>query len=173
MKLIFLFLLFAIYSCEVKVSTGNDEKKTATTAEKEKKSNKIRNGIILKENGLKVEEAHLINADGSIMSNENKIDINDKVRMKLVLSGWKAENDKVSVGAMERVLTSDGDTVLYEPDLFATLPENIDEKDAKYITLAVTISKMTKIVDHILVEFRVWDKKTNADVSGSYKLYFK
>lgn len=172
MKLVLLFLLFAIYSCEVKVSTGNDEKKASTTTG-DKKSSKIRNGIILQENGLKVEEAHLINNDGSVMSNENKIDINDKVRMKLVLSGWKAENEKVSVGAMERVLTSEGDTVLYEPDLFANLPGSIDEKDAKYITLAVTISKITKIFDHILVEFRVWDKKTNADVNGSYKLYFK
>jgi len=32
---------------------------------------------------------------------------------------------------------------------------------------------VTKIPDHFLVEFRVWDKKSNADVSGSYKLYLK
>ena len=104
------------------------------------------------------------------MSSENKIDVNDEVKMKLVMSGWKAENDRVFAGASERVLTSEGDTVLNEPDLFTG---NIDAEDAKYINLSVNITKITKIVDYFLVEFRVWDKKTNADVSGSYKLYLR
>jgi len=174
MKLVALLLLFTICSCEIKVSTNKDGKVSSTTLQdNEKKSSKIRNGIILKENGLKVEEAYLVTNDGSLMSNENKIDVNDVVKMKLVMTGWKAENDKVFAGASERVLTSEGDTVLNEPDLFKNFAENIDAKDAKYINLSVNITKITKIVDYFLVEFRVWDKKTNAEVSGSYKLYFR
>lgn len=172
MRLAALLLLFTICSCEIKVSTNKDGKLTSTIQDNEKKNSKIRNGIILKENGLQVEEAYLVTDDGSLMSNENKIDVNEEVKMKLVMSGWKAENDRVFAGASERVLTSEGDTVLNEPDLFKNL-ENIDANDAKYINLSVSITKIPKIVDYFLVEFRVWDKKTNADVAGSYKLYLK
>ena len=171
MRLVALFLLFTICSCEIKVSTNKDEKSGGTPIpDNERRNGKIRNGIALKENGLQVEEAYLVTEDGSLMSNENKIDVNDEVKMKLVMSGWKAENDRVFAGASERVLTSEGDTVLNEPDLFTG---NIDAEDAKYINLSVNITKITKIVDYFLVEFRVWDKKTNADVSGSYKLYLR
>ena len=174
MRLVSLLLLFTICSCEIKVSTNKDGKLVSTIVrDNEKKNNKIRNGIILKENGLKVEEAYLVTNDGSLMSNENKIDVNDEVKMKLVMTGWEAENDKVIAGAAERVLTSEGDTVLNEPDLFKNFAETINANDAKYINLSVSISKITKIVDYFLVEFRVWDKRTNADVSGSYKLYLK
>ena len=174
MRLVVLLLLFSICSCEIKVSTNKDGKlSSAIERENEKKNSRIRNGIILNENGLKVEEAYLVTNDGSLMSNENKIDVNDEVKMKLVMTGWKAENDKVFAGASERVLTSEGDTVLNEPDLFKDFAESINAKDAKYINLSVNITKITKIVNYFLVEFRIWDKKTNADVSGSYKLYLK
>ena len=172
MRLAALLLLFTICSCEIKVSTNKDGKVSSTIPDNEKKNNKIRNGIILKENGLQVEEAYLVTHDGSLMSNENKIDVNEEVKMKLVMSGWKAENDRVFAGASERVLTSEGDTVLNEPDLFKNL-EHIDANDAKYINLSVSINKIPQIVDYFLVEFKVWDKKTNAGISGSYKLYLK
>lgn len=172
MRLLALLLILGISSCEIKVSTGKSDKQ-ATTAAGENKSNKIRNGIFLKGNGLNVQEAYLTVNDGSLLSNENKVDINDVVKMKLVMTGWKVENDKVFAGASERVLTSEGDTILNEPDLFENFAENINANDAKYINLSVQLTKMTKIVDHFLVEFRVWDKRTNADVSGSYKLYLK
>ena len=174
MRLLAFLLILCISSCEVKVGTGNSDKEINTTAsENESKSNKIRNGILLKENGLDVDEAYLTVNDGSLLSNENKVDINDDVKMNLVMSGWKAEKDKVFVGASERVLTSEGDTILNEPDLFETFPEGVNANDAKYINLSVQLTKVTKIPDHFLVEFRVWDKKSNADVSGSYKLYLK
>ena len=174
MRLIALVLLFIFSSCEIKVSTDKGEKQSGTTIDKrEKRSNTIRNGIIINENGLKVEEAYLTADDGSLLSNENKIDVNDNIKMKLVIRGWKEENDKVFAGASERVLTSEGDTILNEKDLFENFSENISAKDARYITLSVNITKMTKIVDHLLVEFRLWDKKSDAEVWGSYKLYLK
>lgn len=67
----------------------------------------------MKENGLQVEEAYLVTEDGSLMSSENKIDVNDEVKMKLVMSGWKAENDRVFAGASERVLTSEGKAIQF------------------------------------------------------------
>ena len=35
------------------------------------------------------------------------------------------------------------------------------------------ITRLDELYDHFLVEFRVWDKKGGADVTGSYKLYLK
>src|SRR5688572_11599099 len=174
MRLMALLFILGISSCEVKVGTGNSDKESNTTASgNESKSNKIRNGILLKENGLDVDEAYLTVNDGSLLSNENKVDINDIVKMNLVMGGWKVENDKVFVGASEKVLTSEGYMILNEADLFANFTEGVNANDAKYINLSVQLTKMTKVPDHFLVEFRVWDKKSNADVSGSYKLYLK
>ena len=163
-----LLLTFTFFSCEVKVS--NPSSKDAKT---EKTSSKIRNGIQLKANGLKVEQAFLTYEDGSLVSSENKIDVNQKVVMRLIMDGWKEENGKVMIGATEKLTTSEGQTILDTEDLFGAYPEGVDAKDAKYITLSAVITRLDELYDHFLVEFRVWDKKGGGDVTGSYKLYLK
>ena len=157
-----------LFSCEVKVN--NPSSKDAKT---EKTSSKIRNGIQLKANGLKVEQAFLTYEDGSLVSSENKIDVNQKVVMRLIMDGWKEENGKVMIGATEKLTTSKGQTILDTEDLFGAYPDGVDAKDAKYITLSAVITRLDELYDHFLVEFRVWDKKGGGDVTGSYKLYLK
>ena len=171
MRLLALLLVLGICSCEIKVGTRNSDEPGNTVAS-ENKSSKIRNGIVLKETGLNVQEAYLT-VNGTLMSNENKVDINDVVKIELAIAGWKTENDTVFAGLSERILTSEGDTVINEPDLFLNFVKKINTKEAKKIYLSVQLTGITKIVDYFLVEFRVWDKKTNAEVSGSYKLYLK
>jgi len=163
-----LLLAFTFFSCEVKVNnpSSNDDKK-------EKTSSKIRNGIQLKANGLKVEQAFLTYEDGTLVTNENKIDVNQKVVLRLIMDGWKEENGKVMIGATEKLTTSKGQTILDTEDLFGAYPEGVDAKDAKYITLSAVITRLDELYDHFLVEFRVWDKKGGGDVTGSYKLYLK
>ena len=139
----------------------------------EKASSKIRNGIQLKVNGLTVEQAFLTYEDGALVSNENKIDVNQKVVLRLIMGGWKEENGRVMIGASEKLTTSKGQIILDTDDLFGAYPEGVDAKDAKYITLSAVITRLDELYDHFLVEFRVWDKKGGADVTGSYKLYLK
>lgn len=151
-------------SCEVKIKTG----------EPEKQAGKFRNGITIKENGLKVSEAYLVyDEDGSLVSNDNITDVDKKVRLILEISGWQEENGKVLLGASEKVSTNEGDTFLNRDDLFESYTEGVSAEDAKQISLSVVISKADKIYAHFLVEFRVWDKRTNKDITGSYKLHLK
>lgn len=162
--LLLLFAMSFLLSCEVKIKTG----------EPEKQAGKFRNGITIKENGLKVSEAYLVyDEDGSLVSNDNITDVDKKVQLKLEISGWQEENGKVLLGASEKVSTNEGDTFLNRDDLFESYTEGVSAEDAKQISLSVVISRADKIYDHFLVEFRVWDKRTNKDVTGSYKLHLK
>ena len=64
--------------------------------------------------------------------------------------------------------------MLNEPDLFAAYTENgVNPADAGMITLSAVITRVEKLVKYFEVSFRVWDKKSNDHVTGSYKLYLK
>jgi hypothetical protein len=58
-----LFASLVFISCEVKVNVPAGD------------GSKIRNGIQLKENGLKVEQAFLLFEDGKLVPPDNKIDV--------------------------------------------------------------------------------------------------
>jgi hypothetical protein len=61
---------------------------------------------------------------------------------------------------------------LDEPALLGqSIPNGTSLENARYITLYATITKLDKLYDYFLVSFKVWDKKTNNSLSGSYKLY--
>lgn len=161
-----LLIVFTISSCEIKTNAPSGKKETAS-----KSGSKFRNGIQLKETGLKVEQAYLVNEEGSLISNENKIDVNQKVILKMLMGGWKEEAGKVYIGAKEKLTTSEGNIILDTDDLFIDYPEGVSAADAKIITLSAVITKLDKPYDFIVVEFRVWDKKGGGEVTGSYKLY--
>lgn len=171
MKAAVCFLLITVFtgfSCEVKVSNPSSPEDA-----KGKSLAKIRNGIRLKEKGLKIEQAYLTYEDGSLVSNDNKIDLNQKVIIRLIIDGWKEENGRVMPGATEKLTTSEGQVFLDEKDLFASYTDGVDAKDAKHITLSAVITRLDKLYDYFLVEFRVWDKKGGGELSGSYKLYLE
>lgn len=135
-------------------------------------TSKIRNGIELSKDGLDVEQAFLLYEDGSLVPDGNKVSVGQKVVLRLIMSGWKPDNGKVYLGAAEKITTSEGNIVLDEADLFKEI-ESVSEQDAKYISLSAVITKLDKLYDYFVVSFKVWDKKSNAEVSGSYKLYLK
>jgi hypothetical protein len=147
--------------------------KVETPSQPAESNSKIRNGIELKKNGLDVEQAFLLFEDGTLVPADNKVSVGQKVVMRLIMSGWKEENGMVFPGASEKITTSEGNVVLNEPDLFAGNADGVSAADAKYISLSAEISQLDKLYDHFLVSFTVWDKKSNAEVNGSYKLYLK
>ena len=49
--------------------------------------------------------------------------------------------------------------------------DGVTPEQASYITLMATITEVDKLFDYFLVSFRVWDKKANGEITGSYKLY--
>lgn len=147
-------------SCEVKVNAPSE-------------GGKIRNGIQLKENGLKVEQAFLLFQDGKLVPSDNKVEIGQWVGLRLILNGWQEKQGKVFVDAEEQITTSDGKQLLDQKDLFKDYADGLSSEDAKAITVSARITAVDKLYDYFTVTFRVWDKEGQNDVSGSYKLHLK
>ena len=170
-----IIVAFICSSCEVKVDSGKKSSDEKLDSKAESTSNsKIRNDVQLNEKGLKVEQAFLIfRNDGSLVPADNKVGVGQEVGLRLIVKGWKEENGRVYPGTSEKVMTSDGAVLLDEPDLFNSYTDGVTAKDAEIITITAVITKLDKLYDHFLVSFRVWDKKGDGEVSGSYKLYIK
>ena len=163
-KIIYCFFAVLLFiSCEVKVNTPTAEAS----------GGKIRNGIQLKENGLKVEQAFLLFEDGKLMPADNKVDVGQWVGLRLILNGWQKKEGKVFVDAEEQITTSDGKQLLDQKNLFKDYAEGLSSEDAKALTLSARITAIDKLYDYFTVTFRVWDKQSQKEISGSYKLYLK
>jgi hypothetical protein len=166
---IFFLAIILFGSCEltVKHEPSADNKPIS-------KGSKIRNGIELKTKGdLKVSQAFLLFEDGSLVPSSNEAKVNQEVNLRLIIEGgFKQNNGMVEIGASERIETSTGQVLLDEKDLFRTLGE-IEAARAEALTLKAVITRLDKLYDYFLVSFRVWDKKGNGEVTGSYKLYIQ
>ena len=162
-----LVILFASCEFHAKVKEATDE------AVKTSPKTKIRNGIKIKSTGLNVSQAFLVYEDGTLVPPENNVKVNQELYIRLIIdSGWKVENGKVSVGAAEKVMTSDATTILDEADLFSG-SEVVDAKDASVIVLKVVINRVDKLYDYYQVNFRVWDKKGNGEITGDYRFHIQ
>ena len=158
--LLFVSLLFI--SCEIKVNAPSDANE-----------GKVRNGIALKEKGLKVEQAFLVFEDGKLIPSDNKVEVGQWVELRLLLNGWQERAGKVFLDAEEKITTSDGNELLDQKSLFKKYTEGITSEDAKVITLRARITAIDKLYDYFTVSFRVWDKQNQNEVSGSYQLHLK
>src|SRR5687767_12028970 len=151
----------------------NTESGRSSTAAAGTSATKIRNNIDLQVKDLQVSQAFLMYDDGKLMPETNEASVGQPVRLRLVVEdGWKETNGSVSLGASERIETNDGQMVVDEKDMFASVP-NISVQDAKFITLTATISQMDKLYDYFLVTCRVWDKNGPGEINASYRLYIK
>ena len=112
--------------------------------------------------------------DGTRVPDDNTVQVNQQVSLRLIVDGWSETNGKVFPGASEKITTNEGGVLVSEADLFESYSQNgVDKKDAEYLTLYAVVTKLDKLYDYFNVEFRVWDKKGNAELTGSYKLYIK
>ena len=165
-------------------SCNNDQQKNADTKNKVEKTQKmttsnlrnnikIRNDINIKAEGIDLSQAFLLYDDGTLVPETNETGVGKPVKMRLIIdNGWKEQDGKVSIGASEKIETSDGELMLDEKDLFAAMPI-INADDAKVITLTANISSLDKLYDYFLVSFKVWDKNGTGQITGNYKLYHK
>ena len=166
---IFFSAIILFCSCELTV-------KHEPTADNKplSKGSKIRNGIELKTTGnLKVSQAFLLFEDGSLVPSSNEAKVNQDVNLRLIIEGGYTQNNgMVEIGASEKIETSTGQVLLDEKDLFKDLGE-IEAARAEALTLKAVITRLDKLYDYFLVSFRVWDKKGNGEITGSYKLYIQ
>ena len=83
----FLLSSLLLVSCEIKVNTHGDDKS----------GGKIRNGIQVKENGLKVEQAFLLFEDGKLVPSNNKVDLGQWVGLRLIMAGWQKKEENYRI----------------------------------------------------------------------------
>ncbi len=156
--------LLAFSSCEISINKGDS---------KENKS-KIKNGISLQSKGINVEQAFLIKEDGSLLPDDNKIKVNEKIRLRLIATGWSEKDGKIFLDASEKMETNEGTVFLDEKDMFRDYSDGLSPEDAKYITLSVVITQIDKLYDYYRVSFQVKDKNDpQRSVEGFYKLYMQ
>ncbi len=167
-----------IASCNNDPENASVIKNKAETSQKKTEVNlrnnkKVRNDINIKAEGINFSQAFLLYEDGTLVPESNETGVGKPVKMRLIIDGgWKEQDGKVSIGASEKIETSDGGVVLDEKDLFADMPI-INANDAKVITLTANISRLDKLYDYFLVSFKVWDKNGTGQITGNYKLYIK
>ena len=77
-----------------------------------------------------------------------------------------------SSDATEIITTHDGEIVLNAPNLFKEMPV-LDAKDATRVLLKANITRTSPDIDYFIVNYRVWDKWSDAEVKGSYQLFVK
>jgi len=156
-------MLIILPSCELSVKRSDSSEKS-----------KIRNGIKIQAKGITVEQAFLITDDGNLLPEDNKIKVNQKVRLRLIASGWAEKDGRIFIDASEKVETSDGTVFLNEKDLFRDYQDGLSPEDAKLITLSVVITQIDKLYDYYKVLFQVRDKSDEQkSVEGFYKLYIE
>jgi len=156
-------MLIILPSCELSVKRSDSSEKS-----------KIRNGIKIQAKGITVEQAFLITDDGNLLPEDNKIKVNQKVRLRLIASGWAEKDGRIFIDASEKVETSDGTVFLNEKDLFRDYQDGLSPEDAKLITLSVVITQIDKLYDYYKVLFQVKDKSDEQkSVEGFYKLYIE
>ena len=166
MKFLPAFLVCLILtSCEFKAEVKQDGHSTTS-------SSKIRNGIDFKTKGdIKVSQAFLLYEDGTLVPSSNEAKINQAVRLRLIVEGWKAVDGKVKLGASEKIETNTGKVFLDEKDLLGN--NLLDAEDAKALTLKAVITGIDQLYDYFVISFRVWDKSGTGEVTGSYRLHLQ
>ncbi len=154
--------------------SSGSETVTASPSNEGKKSDKIRNGVVVKESGgLEVEQAFLLTDDGQLIDEANTVPMAENVNLRLIIKGWEETDGKVTLGASEQVATSEGDIVLNQPDLFGSMGA-VSATDAQFVTLKAVVTRVNKLYDYFQVNYRVWDKSPGGgEVSGSYRFKIK
>jgi len=173
-------ICLCLSSCEFNCSIGKkddeaNKSKTISSSTTEKDGAILTNNIELSAKGVKVTKATLLLPDGSRVSDDNVVNLNEKIQLVVSTGdGWNLKNGKVFVGASEKITTDGGTAVVNAEDLFKDYSNTgFDPKDAKLITLSAVITDELTSIKYYTVTFRIWDKNGDAEITGEYKFYIK
>lgn len=174
MRILIVLLMFAaIAACNTNAKK-DDGANVANKAEtkSEQGSKIVRNDVSFTATGVNVKQAFLTYEDGSLVPDNNKMQLNQRVILHLIVEGWKTNaNDRVMLGAAEKITTSEGQQILDQDNLFDNYTDGVSANDARIITLSAVITRADKQFKYFEVAFRVWDKNSGDNVTGSYRLY--
>ena len=141
---------------------------------KEEPTSRYKNHILLESKGFKIKDAFLAFNDSTKLSEDNKANIGQHVNLILLIdSGWTVENGSIYPGVGQKIESSDGKHIFEQKDLMESHPEGVAAEDGFQVTIQAIINSSDKQYDHFLVSFHVWDKKSDHEITGSYKLHVK
>ena len=177
-SLCFVLMVLLLPSCEFKCNVGassdKDERGKKGSVVKQIGGAVVYNGIELESHEVKVRKAYLMFANGERVPADNVIDFKQPVKLFIAIdSGWIEYENKVWLGALERVTTDDGNLIMYEKDLFKDkYPDGISPKDARDLALSVSVSlEKNSGPGFVTISFTIWDKKGVGYIRGQYRLY--
>ena len=157
--------IMIILSAVLLLSCKNKKKETAS---------KYKNNILLESKGFKIKEAFLAFNDSTRVADDNNVTIGQHVNLIILVdSGWNAEDGKIYPGVGQKVETNDGTHIFEKTDLMEAHPGGIPVEDGSRATVQAVINTADKEYDYFLVSFRVWDKRSESEITGSYKLHVK
>ncbi len=167
-------LTFFLASCKFSCSVGgSDEEPKGTAVEKD--GARLYNNIKLTAYKANLKRAYLEFEDRTRVPDDNFIDFSQPVKLMLAIDGgWVEENGKVLLGASEKIIAEDGRVVLDEKDLFESYSDGIKVSDSKLIFLTAALKlREGSPPTSFSVQFRIWDKKAEGYIEGSYMLFSK
>lgn len=172
-------IFFAFLAINSILSACNDSAETGSNPSSEKSNKKenatqVLNNISVETEGdVEVYRAFLSYEDGSTVPSSNKTSLGKPIYLNLnITKGWTEENGQVSLGASEKISTDNGTVILEAPDLFSNV-NSLASDDAKFVRLKAVISNMSGPIEYFVVDYKVWDKKGNGVIKGSYKFYIE
>ncbi|HET6994439.1 MAG TPA: hypothetical protein VFI06_05640 [Chitinophagaceae bacterium] len=176
--LYFLLIVSLLPSCQFRCNVGeqNDKKKRPANHPVVKYGGNtiIYNGIELEAHEVKVKKAYLVFKDGERVPDNNVVDFTKSVKMVVFIdSGWTVHDNRVLLGASEKITNDAGRELLSEKDLFKkTYEEGVSPENATSIWLTVNLALINDSEPgFITVSFTIWDKKGIGYVRGQYRLY--
>jgi len=133
------------------------------------------NGIKLSMKGFVVSSAKLYFEDGTQVPEDNTVELNQKIVMQVVLdTGYKVMGGKVFPGGSEKITLDNGYEVLNSGDMFTQYDKTgVAAEDGKYVSLKAVMTQLNDKSKAINVVFRIWDKKSSSQVTGSYQFHIK
>lgn len=133
----------------------------------------IRNNIQINTQGnLKVLQAFMLRANGSLVNDSNNVKIGEMIELRLLVDGWQSKSDSIALGGSEKIVTNDGTSVLDVPELFKD-QRAIPLNKAQMIRMQAVVTKQSKDYRFYKADFKVWNKDADQSLTGSYQINIK
>lgn len=175
--LLVLAIIFA--SCKFQCQVGKDaDKQNSNNSNNEQTTSnggaQLLNNINLSAKGVQLNRAFLATENGDLISSANTVPLGEKIVLTIMSQGWKSEGGKSYIGISQIISTNTGATVLDTGDMFAKYDETgINAEYTNLLKLKAYITETKPEIEFFKVDFRVWDKKGDGEITGSYRFYVK
>jgi hypothetical protein len=173
--LVYFMLAFTLSSCQFECSVGDNKKEPEGKA-KVQDDTRVYNDIKVKSYKAKLKRAYLQFEDGTRVPDDNFVNFSQPVNLILDMDGgWVVEGGKVFLGASEKIIGENGQVLVDAEDLFSAYTnDGISATDAKRVNIEAAIQlRENAPPTSFSVQFRVWDKKSDGYIEGSYMLFSK